>query len=207
MTTIYIVRHAQSHPAKNVSQPEWPLSEAGKQQAERIVGALQELEVSTIYSSPFLRCRETIRPFSEAADIPVHIENDLYERKICDGFVDNFFEIWKKSWEDFDFSLPNCESNRVAQSRFFAAMEAVAKREPGKKLIVRAHGTVIGLFFNRLEPTFGKAETESIRNPDLFKVDFDGERFVRDTDFIVPESFAGVRTDVSETPGWGLKKS
>lgn len=36
MKTLYLIRHAQSHPSSRVPEKEWPLSERGKYQAKEL---------------------------------------------------------------------------------------------------------------------------------------------------------------------------
>jgi broad specificity phosphatase PhoE len=48
------------------SHDDRPLSDQGRAQAERLVGELGA-DVDAIYSSPALRCRETVAPLAKAA--------------------------------------------------------------------------------------------------------------------------------------------
>ena len=49
-TTIYLVRHAESRPSAEVREPDWPLSERGREQARALVAAMQGLGIDAIYS-------------------------------------------------------------------------------------------------------------------------------------------------------------
>ena len=81
MNPIYLVRHAKAG-----DRGEWheddrlrPLSKAGRRQAEGLVGALHELPVSRITSSPHVRCIQTIRPLALARRLPIIESESLSE--------------------------------------------------------------------------------------------------------------------------------
>ncbi len=62
-TTIYLVRHAE----KQTTPPgDPPLTEAGRVRAASLAGLLKPLGVKTVFTSQFLRTKETARPLAEA---------------------------------------------------------------------------------------------------------------------------------------------
>src|SRR4029078_5911277 len=79
-TTIYLVRHAESVPSPGVPEPEWPLSERGRSQAEALVHAMRELALHAIYSSPYPRALHTLLPLATALGKQVTVEHALHER-------------------------------------------------------------------------------------------------------------------------------
>jgi broad specificity phosphatase PhoE len=52
-TVLYLVRHAESLPSDELPEPQWPLSERGRRQAEALREVLNGLGVGAIYSSPY----------------------------------------------------------------------------------------------------------------------------------------------------------
>ena len=73
MGTFYIVRHAKAG-----SRGHWtgddrqrPLSKKGIKQAEALVEILARFPITAIYSSPFLRCVETVEPLVRARKLPL----------------------------------------------------------------------------------------------------------------------------------------
>jgi phosphohistidine phosphatase SixA len=79
--TFYVVRHARAG-----SRGHWtgddrlrPLSKKGLEQAARLVSVLDSFPVSSIYSSPYLRCMQTIEPLARAHDIDVQSAAALAE--------------------------------------------------------------------------------------------------------------------------------
>ena len=169
-TTVYLIRHAQSHPSSRLPRSEWPLSAAGRLQAERLADLLPHLKIGKLYSSPFSRCLQTVKPFAKKTGLDIAVHDDLRERLIALTLVDNFQDIWRKSWEDYDFALPGCETSNSAQRRMSVAITGITDANEGQVIAVSTHGNVMGLFLNSIEPDAGIAETEQLTNPDVVKI-------------------------------------
>ena len=79
---IDLIRHMK---AKNTAKWtdddfERPLNKLGRRQAEVHANAMAEGDpIVAVYSSPALRCRETVRPLTERLDLPLLIEPMLGE--------------------------------------------------------------------------------------------------------------------------------
>ncbi len=200
-TIIYLVRHAQSHPKIELTEPEWPLSERGIRQADAIVSRLMEFAIDEVYSSPYSRCVATITPFCKKAGKELRIVSDLRERKISVGWIDDFTDIWRKSWEDFSYALPGAESSAACQKRMLDAVTRIAARREGKTLAVSSHGNAIGLFLNAIAADCGIEEASAMRNPDIYRVVRAEDGFRLDKDFRTGDTFDELATNVSETPG------
>jgi 8-oxo-dGTP diphosphatase len=79
--TFYVVRHAKSG-----SRSDWsgddrqrPLTKKGIKQAEALVEILKPFPITAIYSSPFLRCVQTVEPLARARKLPVKQTPSLAE--------------------------------------------------------------------------------------------------------------------------------
>jgi 8-oxo-dGTP diphosphatase len=71
--TFYVVRHAKAG-----SRGHWtgddrvrPLSQKGLKQAEALVPMFESFSVTSIFSSPFLRCVQTVEPLARARGMTV----------------------------------------------------------------------------------------------------------------------------------------
>ena len=199
MTTIYFIRHAQSHQSMRVAFADWPLSEAGRMQAVQLAELLQTLDLSRLYSSPFLRCRQTIGPFVERSGLDLAHHHDLRERHFAPTVPEGFADIWRRSWIDFDFAIPGYECNRLAQQRFIAAVREIAHSHPGEAIGVCTHGNVIGLFLHHLHTDHGREVAEAIRNPDVLKVTFSEGSFGWDRHYRL-EGLDEIASHHSSTP-------
>jgi len=198
-TTVYLIRHAQSRPSARIVHSEWPLSERGKAQAERLAELLTPLGIERLVSSPFARCRQTIAPFAERAGLGVAVHDDLRERHMGIGFDEDFLAFWRASWEDFDFARPGFETSREAQWRFAEAMTAILREHEGRTIGVCSHGNVIGLFLNRLDARNGRETAERLTNPDVLKLRANGDAIEWDRTFRLP-GLSDLVTDPADTP-------
>ena len=81
MPTLYFVRHAKSG-----SRSHWedddrgrPLSRRGVKQAEALVSVLGPIAISAVWSSPYLRCVQTVEPLARARRLAVQETRHLAE--------------------------------------------------------------------------------------------------------------------------------
>ena len=185
-TTLYLVRHAQSHPTRKLDEPDWPLSQLGVEQAKQLPQLLEPLGIGKIVSSPYIRCLNTIGPFAEEFSIEIEIHDDLRERRITGELREDFDEVMRRSWEDFSYALPGCENSQDAQDRVDRAVTQIVRDYPGQTVAVSSHGNAISLYLNSLDPTFGYDEMFSIRNPDVVKLRATPSGISRDSTFELP---------------------
>ena len=183
MTTVYLVRHAQSAPDHDLPEADWPLSLLGRQQADALKPLLTSLGPTRLYSSPYPRAVNTLRPFASQSGLKIELDVALRERKLGDGPLDDFQAVLKRAWADFDFKLPNCESSRECQTRIVQAVSAIADRNANETIAVASHGNAIGLFLNSLDASFGFEDWKQMDNPDLYRICITENGWVWDRDF------------------------
>ena len=89
----YVVRHAKAG-----SRSHWtgddrrrPLSKKGRQQAEALVKVFADLPVDDVFSSPYLRCIQTVEPIAIARHRKVQANASLSEGRGLSGLY-SFFE-------------------------------------------------------------------------------------------------------------------
>jgi len=199
MKTVYLIRHAQSHLNPGVSYEDWPLSEQGRLQALRLASFLNALKIEEVYCSPYLRCRQTIDPFLQARGLSMTLINDLREHLITREIREDFFEIWKKSWDDFDFVVDGGESSRQCQQRIVPAITEIVRNSDASEFAIVSHGNAIGLFLNFLVSDFGYTNAEQIRNPDIFQIEFKDDSFHWKREFS-PDPLDQFASGFRETP-------
>lgn len=74
---VFLLRH--EHRGNTISF-DTPLTPIGLERAEQIIAPqLQQLNIKTIYSSPFVRTLQTIRPFCEKTNLKINLEWSLVE--------------------------------------------------------------------------------------------------------------------------------
>lgn len=197
--TVYFIRHAQSLMSDSVPHEHWPLSEFGKNQAQKVVPLLQSLKIQKIYSSPYLRCRDTVAPFVDTTKLPIDFHDDLREQRLLFGWMDDFNDHWARVWNDFHYALPNCETAHQAQSRFVTALLNICQNSSESILGISTHGAVIGLFLNHLSSHFNLKETKKLRNLEILKLSFNKNSFTWDQAFSLKD-LDGIASPHHETP-------
>ena len=87
MRTFYVVRHAKAGSRGNWTGDDRlrPVSKKGQKQAEDLVGLFESFPIQAIFSSPFLRCTQTVEPLSRARKVPLKTMTELAEGQGLDG--------------------------------------------------------------------------------------------------------------------------
>ncbi|HWL45544.1 MAG TPA: phosphoglycerate mutase family protein [Ilumatobacter sp.] len=78
---MYLVRHAKAGDRNNWDGDDSlrPLTEAGREQAERLADTFARLPPTRLLSSPYVRCVETLQPTAERVGIAVETSDALAE--------------------------------------------------------------------------------------------------------------------------------
>jgi 8-oxo-dGTP diphosphatase len=81
VATFYIVRHAKAGSRSHWDQDDRlrPLSKKGVEQAEALTTILKPFPITAIFSSPFLRCVQTVEPLARARRLPVQQSDSIAE--------------------------------------------------------------------------------------------------------------------------------
>lgn len=107
LTTIYLVRHAEKAGTDMDENP--PLTPLGKERAEQLVKELELDTVQVLYSTDYIRTKNTLKPLAEKYNLPIKIyeahqyqqlaktikENHQGETVIVVGHRDNLLPIIK----------------------------------------------------------------------------------------------------------------
>ncbi|MBI4867184.1 MAG: histidine phosphatase family protein [Candidatus Wallbacteria bacterium] len=201
ITTLYLVRHCQSHPSPAFADGDWPLSERGSRQARELIPVLSALGADAFVSSPYRRCLETLAPSAASLGLALETEIELRERLVSPTWVSDFREIWRRSWEDPSFAVPGGESSLDCRLRVTRAFDRLVAKYPGRTLIVGSHGNALSLFLSAFTPGYGIAQASALRTPELLRVTHGPGGYLWHLDFEVPKAFDLLATDFRETPG------
>ena len=87
--SLYLVRHAKAGSRSDFSgdDRERPLSRAGQEQAAALTLMLGHLPISRIYSSPYLRCVQTVEPLAKKLSLEVRVTEALAEADVFDDAI------------------------------------------------------------------------------------------------------------------------
>jgi 2,3-bisphosphoglycerate-dependent phosphoglycerate mutase len=167
----YLLRHAESAPTPDTPEPDWPLSEAGEKQAHALAERLAGRRIDAVYSSPYCRAVETVRPLARTHGVPIQTDERLRERRLTDQWLDDHQAAVRRVWSDFDLALTGGESSAAAQKRVVAAVDDLRTRhEREERVLVSSHGNAIGLYLNHLNSRFRFEDWSEMQTPDLYAV-------------------------------------
>jgi broad specificity phosphatase PhoE len=185
VTRIFVVRHGESeHNAqKRISGHANPkLTDKGRQQARQARVRLKNIKFDVVYSSPLDRAVETAEIITGQ---PVPEENrrpELRERHwgSLDGKPDKHLESGNRLKKDLSYEevlhykyVPDMESDHEVSARFISALEEIAKQNPGKTILVAAHGGAIRTTILKLSGLLAKySQPYAIKNADVLELDF-----------------------------------
>jgi broad specificity phosphatase PhoE len=152
---LHVVRHADAVPESDESFTIYddyeahPLSARGRAQAAAVAQRFAELDVIAVYSSPVRRARETAEAIAAAAGVAVREEPGV--REIAIGPVDDEMKLRQRlswlamvamrdgSWD----GIPGTETSTDVRTRVLGALDAIATRHPGERVVVVSHAGAI----------------------------------------------------------------
>lgn len=176
ITNIYLVRHAHSDYSKD--ELNRPLSERGLKAAEKITAILSEKSIDLVIASPYKRAIQTVEGTSKAIGKEIEIEENFKERKISDGYVEDFEGTMKKLWTNEEFSFSGGESNKVAQKRGIKALNKVLDQYCGRNIAIGTHGNIMVLMMNYFDKSYDYTFWRKLKMPDIYKLSFNGRAFI-----------------------------
>ncbi|SIS37283.1 histidine phosphatase family protein [Salimicrobium flavidum] len=114
MERVLIIRHAEAEGQHRDS----PLSHRGLKKTSKLVEVLNEHHCcEVIFSSPFLRAIETIKPFAEQHELPIHTDERLKERILSETPLEDWEAFIEDSFHDRELKFGDGESSREAKER------------------------------------------------------------------------------------------
>jgi probable phosphomutase (TIGR03848 family) len=159
MATLLLVRHGHTDAAgKRLTGRAGGvhLNEAGRQQAERLVGRLDGIRVDHIVSSPLERCRETAAPLAETRGRRVDVRRAWIEVDYGEWTGRSITQLRRtKLWRRVmtapsNVRFPGGESLLEVQARAVDAANDLAAEHPRGTVVVVSHADVIRLFVANL---------------------------------------------------------
>ncbi|RDI41239.1 histidine phosphatase family protein [Falsibacillus pallidus] len=171
MKNIYIIRHAKAE-----GQPfSAPLTQEGREQAEALVDFFEGKDIDCIFSSPYLRTLETIRPLALKRGIDITEDERLSERVLSGDDLPDWKEKLEQSFDDFSYVLPGGESSIDAYERAASILEQITASSEDNIVIV-SHGNLTTLLLRYFDGRFGFKELMELTNPDVYHIHYDGEK-------------------------------
>lgn len=177
VTKVYFIRHAEPD-FDNHNDYERGLSDKGKQDRHLVSSFLKDKKIDAVFSSPYLRAVETVRPFLESQNLSIKLIDDFRERKITDHWIDDFDSFSRRQWQDFTYKLPDGESLQEVQSRNISALNQLLISNAGQNIVVGSHGTALSTILHYYDDRFGYADFQEIKGmmPWIVVFTFDEDR-------------------------------
>lgn len=166
-----IIRHAETTGQDDTA----PLTEMGQAQAEALAMTLIDHTAGPLYSSPLRRAMATIEPYAVKTGQPVIPLPGLSERLLAPQPLADWRSHIARSFDDPLYAPEGGESHADLCKRAAPELTRVL-RTGGPNPVILSHGNLIAALFAQADPSFGYADWQDLRNPDLFSVTLDEGR-------------------------------
>ena len=95
MAKLYLVRHAKAGERRlwDGDDIDRPLSPKGWKQSEMLAARLEALGVSALYSSPYVRCVQTLQPLADRLGREIEIDQRLSEDEPFEPMLEMLAEV------------------------------------------------------------------------------------------------------------------
>ena len=147
------------------------LSDTGHRQSERVADLLAGQDIAAIISSPYTRAIQTVQPLANRLHLTIEIDEDLRERHLSAGPLDDFRASLEATWLDFGLALPGGESSAAAQRRVTDAIRRIAALGDSRSVVIATHGNALSLFLHTLDARVNFAFWDGMSLPDVYAID------------------------------------
>ena len=113
---------------------ERPLTGLGRQQSERIAEELSTSPVNGIFSSPALRCRESLEALARKTGLPV---------QVTPGFRDTLGYKAPAGWENPNRQGPDPLGGAYSAGSAVAALREIQRQVPNGRAVLCSYGDIV----------------------------------------------------------------
>ena len=163
MNTLYFVRHAKPDFSIHDDLTR-PLTQEGMEASKNLTRFFLDKNITKFYSSPYKRSIDTILDLSEHLGLEIIPVEDFRERKISNGWIEDFNTFSKIQWEDFEYKLEEGECLREVQARNISALHKILNENDGENIVIGTHGTALSAILNYYDKTFDYSKFEMIKD-------------------------------------------
>ncbi len=165
---LLLVRHCQS----TGGEPEAALTVRGNAAAAHLADQLMSLGPDAIYSSPYARAVSSVSPLAARLQTKIKIDDRLRERVRSIEVIEDVVSYLNHSFADGNYRAVGGESLNQAAERGLAALADIRMADH-QCAVVASHRTLISSVLRSINPSFGLAEWQDMRTPDVFVLRFD----------------------------------
>lgn len=146
---LYLIRHAQTQPTTLPAET-WPLSDLGRQQAEKLAEHSFWQYVYIICSSTEPKALQTAQIVAARHDLPVEPVFDLRELRRPGTLVGDYESTVRQVLTHPAETVSGWEPAGEAQTRIMVAIERLLMLHEGKTLAIVSHGLALTLYLAHL---------------------------------------------------------
>ncbi len=168
---IYLVRHGESvgNKARVHQTAEMGLSDTGRKQARLVAERLKNLKINLIYSSTFLRARQTSEIISKALNVPIEYldfltelrnPSEIHNKKINDPKIAKIKELVKKNFAREDFRYSDEETFPELNTRVKKVLKHFTQKHLEQNIVCISHASMIKAIISKM--VFGERLTGQI---------------------------------------------
>ena len=160
---IYFLRHEDRYESISFFTP---LTIMGKYNAIKLAKTIKSLNITEIYSSPFIRVLQTIEPFLMESNIKVNIENSLREINLLKGIPEKESKInlpeelykqfkinkdYKSKLETDNIMYPETHDN--VKNRFLNFLREIINKnhKTDNNILLCSHAGIVMELINKLK--------------------------------------------------------
>lgn len=151
---LFLIRHGESTAnaeARLQGHLDYPLSERGRRESERLVERLASLDVDALYASPLRRARETADIVNERLGLTLIEREELRERDVGEAagltreeIIARFPEFVRARREGrLDHDIPGWERDDAFTERVGQVLADLTNGHDGRTVVAVTHGGVI----------------------------------------------------------------
>lgn len=170
MKKLVLIRNCQAEGRHRDS----PLTNHGVNQAHGLAEYFEQhhYQIDRIFSSPYMRSLETVRPYARKAGIKIEVDHRLTERVLSAEPVEDRLEAIDISFEDMDYALPGGESSNDALSRVLELIEEI-KQCDSETVALVTHGNLLMIILTHFDNNYGFKQWRLLKKPDVFVIEHD----------------------------------
>lgn len=221
MTKVLIIRHADVEKPLNAKgqecmyPPESPITDKGRQQLSSLAERFADLNIATIYTSPYLRAVQSAEIIAEKAGG----SKIITDNRLRDTDVENWMgeplslqqELMDRGFDIYNpppnYPLRTKETREEVASRMQEAFKDIIKKHEGETIAIVSHGDSIRLLTYRLEHPEGEIPSMSflskeryLKRGEVLMLSADNESNIIETQLISNlEGILGKREEYNDT--------
>ena len=163
------------------------LNEAGQRQAGAVGRRLARERIDALYTSDLQRARQTAEAITRATGLAAQADDRLRERSYgvfeghCIDDLARHFPAQHADWQArrVDAVIERGETLRAFHRRIATALDGIARRHPGQRVVLTVHGGVLDCAYRLATDTpLDTRRAWDLLNASINRIAFDGVRFV-----------------------------